>query len=177
MKKVFSRLIKASKVLLLLALIFSMTKVNTFTTNGKISNDSMNKTLDLTAMATKYEEIHLQDLYFPIDRFTGDLTGYAADCPLCSGKLGCTGQDVRDRTTMYNDASYGNVNIVASSNNLACGSIISWDNNGTKMTAIVLDRGVLGNDIDLLTESEEYARNYVGRRKITYDVLRFGWSR
>ena len=104
MKKVFSRFVKASKILLLLALIFSMTKVNTFTTNGKISNDSMNKTLDLTAMATKYEEIHYTDMWYPLDRFTGDLTGYAADCPLCSGKLGCTGQDVRDRTTMYNDA-------------------------------------------------------------------------
>lgn len=177
MKKVFSRLIKASKVLLLLALIFSMTKVNTFTTNGKISNDSMNKTLDLTAMATKYEEIHYTDMWYPLDRFTGDLTGYAADCPLCSGKLGCTGQDVRDRTTMYNDPTYGEVNIVASSKNLACGSVITWDNYGKKMTAIVLDRGVLGTDIDLLTESEAYASQFVGRHKITYDVLRFGWSR
>ncbi len=177
MKKVFSRFVKASKILLLLALIFSMTKVNTFTTNGKISNDSMNKTLDLTAMATKYEEIHYTDMWYPLDRFTGDLTGYAADCPLCSGKLGCTGQDVRDRTTMYNDPTYGEVNIVASSKNLACGSVITWDNYGKKMTAIVLDRGVLGTDIDLLTESEAYASQFVGRHKITYDVLRFGWSR
>ena len=177
MKKVFSRFVKASKILLLLALIFSMTKVNTFTTNGKISNDSMNKTLDLTAMATKYEEIHYTDMWYPLDRFTGDLTGYAADCPLCSGRLGCTGQDVRDRTTMYNDPTYGEVNIVASSKNLACGSVITWDNYGKKMTAIVLDRGVLGTDIDLLTESEAYASQFVGRHKITYDVLRFGWSR
>ena len=45
------------------------------------------------------------------------------------------------------------------------------------MTAIVLDRGVLGTDIDLLSPSEDYARQYVGRHKITYDVLRNGWSR
>jgi hypothetical protein len=177
MKKVFTRLIKATKILLLLALIFSMTRVNTYATNGKITNDSMNKTLDLTAMATKYDEIHYTDAWFPLDTFTGDLTGYGADCALCSGKLGCTGQDVRDGTTTYNDPTYGTVNIVASSKNLKCGSIITWDNYGTKMTAIVLDRGVLGTDIDLLSPSESYASDHVGRHKITYDVLRNGWSR
>lgn len=177
MKKVFTRLYKATKVLLLLALIVSMTKVNTMTVNSKVTNDSMNKTLDLTAMATKYDEIHYTDMWYPLDTFTGDLTGYAADCALCSGKLGCTGQDVRDRTTMYSDPTYGEVHIVASSKNLACGSVITWDNYGKKMTAIVLDRGVLGTDIDLLTESESYASQFVGRHKITYDVLRFGWSR
>ena len=177
MKKVINKLIKASKILLLLAMIFSMTQVNTYSTNGKISNYSMNKTLDLTAMATKYDEIHYTDMWYPLDRFTGDLTGYGANCPLCSGKLGCTGQDVRDGTTMYNDPTYGTVNIVASSKNLKCGSIITWDNYGTKMTAIVLDRGVLGTDIDLLSPSEDYARQNVGRHKITYDVLRFGWTR
>ena len=86
MNKVFSKVISASKILLLVALILSTTKVNTFTTNGKISNASMNKTLDLTAMATKYDEIHYTDAWYPLDRFTGDLTGYGANCPLCSGK-------------------------------------------------------------------------------------------
>ena len=175
---VFNKIIKASKVLLLIALIFSMTKVNTFTMNDSITNRSMNKTLDLSAMAIKYDEIHYTDPFYPLDTFTGDLTGYGADCALCSGKLGCTGQDVRDGTTMYDDPVYGTINIVASSKNLKCGSIITWDNwDGTKMTAIVLDRGVLGNDIDLLTPSESYASDYVGRHQITYDVLRFGWSR
>ena len=47
MKKVFSKVINTSKILLLVALILATTKVNTFTTNGKISNASMNKTLDL----------------------------------------------------------------------------------------------------------------------------------
>ena len=43
--------------------------------------------------------------------------------------------------------------------------------------AIVLDRGVLGTNLDLLVESEEYARMYVGGRKITYNVLRKGYER
>jgi len=178
MKMVFCKFIKASKVILLIALIFSMTKVNTFTMNDSISNKSMNKTLDLSAMAVKYDEIHYTDPFYPLDTFTGDLTGYGADCALCSGRLGCTGQDVRDGTTMYDDPTYGHINIVASSKNLKCGSVITWNNwDGTKMTAIVLDRGVLGTDIDLLTPSESYASDHVGRHKITYDVLRFGWSR
>ena len=42
--------------------------------------------------------------------------------------------------------------------------------------AIVLDRGVLGKALDLLTPSEEYAGKYIGRQEITYDVLRNGWG-
>ena len=34
------------------------------------------------------------DLYTPLDVYNGDLTGYAANCPLCNGHLGCTGQNV-----------------------------------------------------------------------------------
>ena len=85
-----------------------------------------------------------------------------------------------DWKNTYNDAEYGEVYIVASSKNLPCGSIISFYSNRIsdgRNLAIVLDRGVLGNDIDLLTPSEEYAYNYVGRSSITYDVLRFGWEK
>ena len=41
--------------------------------------------------------------------------------------------------------------------------------------AIVLDRGVHGNSLDLLTESLDAAR-VVGRSSITYDVLREGYG-
>ena len=45
------------------------------------------------------------------------------------------------------------------------------------MMAIVLDRGVSGNVIDLLTESESYAIKYVGRvRNLEFEVLRQGWK-
>ena len=44
--------------------------------------------------------------------------------------------------------------------------------------AIVLDRGVGGNVIDLLTESEPYAIKHVGRvRNLEFEVLREGWKR
>ena len=45
------------------------------------------------------------------------------------------------------------------------------------VTAIVLDRGVLGTALDLLVESEEYALSNIGRRNISYNILRFGYTR
>lgn len=180
MNKFFTIFGKTSKILILFVCVIAMQKVNVINQNDKISNENLNKTLDLTAMATKLNEIQLADKYYPLDTFTGDLTGYAADCPLCTGYLACTGQYVADGTTTYNDTDYGNVLIVASSKNLPCGSIITFDASyvsSEKVTAIVLDRGVLGNDIDLLVESESYASTYIGRHKLTYDVLRFGWER
>lgn len=165
------------KILIVLVAFLCITKVNIEKDNGTVFNDNSNKVLDLTAMAIKYEEIRLADLYYPLDTFVGDLTGYVADCPLCGGTLGCTGQDVlTNRITTYNDKQYGTVRIVASSSNLACGSIVKYKLNSEEITAIVLDRGVLGTDLDLLVSSLDQAYN-IGRRNISYDVLRFGWSR
>lgn len=180
MNKVFPIITKTSKILLLFAIVFTLQKVNVINQNDKISNENLNKTLDLTAMAVKLNEIQLADKYYALDTFTGDLTGYAADCALCTGYLYCNNQYVANGTTTYDDKDYGNVMIVASSKNLPCGSIITFDASyvsDEKVTAIVLDRGVLGNDIDLLVESESYASTYIGRHKLTYDVLRFGWER
>ena len=109
----------------------------------------------------------------------GSLTGYAADCPACNGTLACKRdyKVYKNGVISYNDNEYGNVRIVASSKNLACGSIISFESNVLEGTtyAIVLDRGVLGNNIDLLVESESYASKYIGRSNINYNVLREGW--
>ena len=45
------------------------------------------------------------------------------------------------------------------------------------MIAIVLDRGVSGNVIDLLTDSKDYAVKKVGRvRNLEFEVLREGWK-
>lgn len=106
-------------------------------------------------------------------KYTGDLTGYSADCPQCNGTLACMpNYDVyKNGIVTYKDVDYGDVKIVASSKNIQCGSIIKYEDN----YAIVLDRGVLGYDLDLLVESEDYARQYVGRSKITYEIIRSGW--
>lgn len=171
-------------VIVLLGLSASSSKIKNYSTN-----ENINKSVDLGAMAiyiNKEEEARANEealqtyLWGSLDSYTGDLTGYGANCPACSGHLACTGIDVSDGTDTYVDNTYGEVRIVASSSNLPCGSIIRFESkkiSDEPIIAIVLDRGVLGNDIDLLTPSEEYAYNYVGRSSITYDVLRFGWEK
>jgi len=171
------KLSKLIKIFLVIFIFVTVNKINVEKDNGTILNDNSNKTLDLTAMAVKIEEIRMKDIYSPLDTYVGYLTGYVADCPLCGGTLGCTGQNVLDgRITTYDDVDYGTVRIMASSTSLACGSIVSYMENDKKITAIVLDRGVVGTNLDLLVGNvdEAYA---IGKKYITYDVLRFGWSR
>ena len=107
------------------------------------------------------------------EQHTGDLTGYSADCPACNGTLACMPKYnvYKNGVTTFSDKEYGNVNIVATSKKVPCGSIIKYNDK----YAIVLDRGVLGYDVDLLVESEAYAIQHVGRSEITYEIIRSGW--
>ncbi|MDD4705976.1 MAG: hypothetical protein PHS24_02010 [Bacilli bacterium] len=172
---------KFIRAIILITFLLSCNQIYIPKAESKISNENLNKTLDLHAMAVKYDELVQNDLYTPIDTYNGDLTGYVADCPLCGGTLGCTGEDVlTNRITTHNDKEYGVVNIVASSKNLPCGSIIqfSFPNiSNEKITAIVLDRGVVGTSIDLLVENINYAKSNIGRNQISYDILRLGYER
>lgn len=180
---------KTLKVSILIAVIYivcaSSSKVETYTTN-----ENINKSVDLSTMAifinkeeeAKRNEEALQHyLWGVLDSYTGDLTGYGAYCPLCTGRLACMSSlDLSNGRNTYVDKTYGEVNIVASSKNLPCGSIIRFNSKRISekpVIAIVLDRGVLGNDIDFLSPSEDYAYKYIGRSSITYDVLRFGWEK
>lgn len=164
---------------LVLVVMFVQTKSNV--KEIKQENENLNKTLDLTAMSKKVQEDIYNDLYSAKDTFIGDLTGYGADCPLCTGKLSCMPSlDVLHGNVNYTDSIYGKVRIVASSKNLACGTIVRLNSNRVskdEQLAIVLDRGVLGKDLDLLMPSEHDALVSVGRSSISYDVLRFGWER
>ena len=113
-----------------------------------------------------------------VKSYSGRLTAYVATCPGCSGRLGCNGQNVTDGTTTYNDKTFGVVNIVASSSNLPCGSIVRFNSNYSSsgvVTAVVLDRGVSGTTLDILVDSVNTARTKVGSSNINYDVLRIGW--
>lgn len=167
-------------------------KSSTYKMEAFISNENMNKTVNLSTMAVfinKEEEAKEREnteklqkyLWGSIDSYTGDLTGYGADCALCTGRLACMSSlDLSNGRTTYVDKTYGEINIVASSKNLPCGTIIRFYNkiiSDKEIIAIVLDRGVLGNDIDYLSPNEDYARKHVGRSSITYDVLRMGWTK
>ena len=143
------------------------------------SNSNLDFTLDLNAMAMKLENDIKNDIYSAKDTFTGYLTGYGADCPLCSGHLACMSNlDVLSGNVTYEDKTYGKVNIVASSKALSCGTIIRIHVHklyGELMYKKKIDRGVSKYNLDLLTVSEDYARKNVGMSVVSYDVLRKGW--
>lgn len=180
-KNIILKISQYLRIIILIIAVLMCGQVSLMKYETKTANNNLNKTLDLHAMAIKLDEIIKNDLYAPIDTYNGVLTGYAADCPLCGGTLGCTGQDVlTDRITTYYDNTYGAVRIVASSKSLPCRSIVQFDLpsiSDEKITAIVLDRGVIGTALDLLVESEEIAYNNVGRKQVSYDILRFGEER
>ena len=177
-KKLSKYIFNNIKLLLIFIAIFIVDSSATIKQN-KVENENVNRNVDLTTMALKVNEMAENDLYTPIDTYTGQLTGYAHDCPLCGGTLACASSyNVRDRRDYYPDKEYGTVKIVASSKNLPCGTIIRFNKPSISpepVIAIVLDRGVPGNNLDLLSPTEEYASKYIGRSTITYDVLRTGW--
>lgn len=175
MKRVFNVSVKT--IVIILFVILSTSYVHIIET--RTYSDNTNKNVNLSTMAMKVEELKENDIYSAKDTYTGDLTGYVFNCPLCNGTLGCMrNYDITDGKTTYPDETYGNVRIVASSSNLPCGSIVRFNVNkisAEPVIAIVLDRGVRGNALDLLSKDVEYALN-LGRVVITYDVLREGWG-
>lgn len=176
------------KGLLIIFLVFLLKTNVSDKYNLKTENFNLNVTLGMNAFAEKEKEEKPKSVIINENRLnsnvitslSGDLTGYSADCPLCNGTLACkSSYDVyKNGVVTYQDSYYGNVRIVASSKKLSCGSIIRFNLSSISkepIYAIVLDRGVLGNDIDLLMPTESAAYKQVGRRKITYEVLRNGW--
>lgn len=174
--KVVNYFVRLTMIIVLLVVAGSSAKL----ASNDVVNDNVNKTINLTTMAMKIVEVEETLKYTAKDTYTGDLTGYAYNCPLCGGTLGCKpSYNIKNGTTTYDDSEYGRVRIVASSKNLKCGSIVSFYSKRVgegRILAIVLDRGVLGNDLDLLTPSEGFASKYIGRSSVTYDVLRDGWN-
>ena len=164
----------------LMVFVLIIAKSSTNVMDATVENENVNKTINLSTMALKIIEVEEELKFTAIDTYTGDLTGYAHDCPLCNGTLACMpSYYITDGTNTYNDAEYGEVYIVASSKNLPCGSIVSFYSNRIsdgRVLAIVLDRGVRGNSLDFLVPTEQYAYDNIGRSTITYDVLRSGWE-
>ena len=145
-------------------------------------NNSHEKSIDKEIIQNTQNELYKQGVYNPIYTFMGELTGYAGDCPLCSGYLACPPRtNVLKEGIYFQDKTYGTLRIVASSRKYPCGTILRF--NVGKLSeepimAIVLDRGVGGNVIDLLTENEDYARKHVGRvRNLQFEVIREGWTK
>lgn len=179
---------KLLKVLLVLIVVFYINSNVNVSQNELIEDLALDKLVDLSAIAMKDKEekpVVVVQPQFKVNNstslsvLTGSLTGYSADCPLCSGRLACSSYNVyQNGVVTYPDNVYGNVRIVASSKNLPCGSIVKFNLkklSSSPIYAIVLDRGVGGNNLDLLVESESLAYTQIGRSSITYEVLRRGW--
>lgn len=180
------------KVLKLIILIILIGVMFYSSTNTKkyylLDNYEFSQELGVSTVATKNEEEKPKPVVpntnnsnvLGVNKYRGDLTGYVAHCPACYGTLACKPKyDVyKNGVVTYPDTEYGNVRIVASSKNLKCGSIVKFNLktiSSEPIYAIVLDRGVLGTDLDLLVATEDEAIKKVGRRDTTYEVLRFGW--
>lgn len=126
-------------------------------------------------MYNSFEDAVYNSKYYPTS-FVGKLVHYGPDCPLCGGHLGCNGQDARNGNIYYNDPEYGKIRIVAMSSILPCGSIIrinvdAYDN----MYAIVMDRGVSGNMVDLLKESATAKSPVRTVNDVVFDIVRYGY--
>ena len=182
-KYIKSRIIMVFEAIIIFSLIFFIKKETFSISNTSVAvNNSLEKSLDLKIIQDNQNELYSKKTHNPIYTFTGELTGYGGDCALCSGYLGCPPNiNVLKKGIYYNDKTYGKVRIVASSKNYPCGTILRFNVkklSSEPIIAIVLDRGVSGNVIDLLTESEEYAGKYVGRVKnLNFEVLREGWKK
>ena len=174
----FKKISCLTKIFLITIVIFMFCKDSLFFF-GESNNDNLEKKLETQYILKNQKEIYDNDIFTPVGNFNGSLTGYGADCPKCSGFLGCNMVNVFKNGIYYNDATYGKVRIVATSKNYPCGSILRFDVNkisSEPLIAIVLDRGVTGNTVDLLSESEDFARKYVGRvNNLGFDILRKGW--
>ncbi|MBO4245695.1 MAG: hypothetical protein J5892_03025 [Bacilli bacterium] len=175
MKKVYQ--ISLIVIAIVIVLVVSSSSKKTYI---EAKNETVTNKVDLNMMALRVEEEIKNDIYSAKDTYVGHLTGYTARCPLCTGHLACkSSYDVLNGQEYYNDPTYGNVRIVASSRNLPCGTIVRFNQpriSSEPIIAIVLDRGVLGTALDLLTNSEEYAVTTIGRSTVSYDVLRESWG-
>lgn len=178
-----SRIIMAIEFVIVLAVLLVLNKgTYSVSTLSVATNTNYGKSVDVSVIQGVQKELYSQGTYNPIYTFTGELTGYAGDCPLCSGYLACPPRtNVLKEGIYYNDKTYGTVRIVASSRKYPCGTILRFNVgklSSEPMYAIILDRGVGGNVIDLLVENEDYARKSVGRvRNLKFEVLREGWTK
>ena len=91
----------AIKISLIIFVVF-IAESSTTVKHNKVENENVNRNVDLSTMALKVNEMIENDLYSAKDTYTGQLTGYAHDCPLCGGTLACAyNYNVRDRRDYY----------------------------------------------------------------------------
>lgn len=169
------------RYLLVLGFVILMSASGTKTTENIFTTDAnLDKSLEAEVIEDNHESIYIAELYDTEEVFTGNLTAYVGDCPLCSGILACHPRtNVLEEGIYFDDDEYGTVRIVATSSKYSCGTILRFSVDklsNEPIIAIAMDRGVGGNDVDLLVDDVDYAIKNVGRvRDQEFEVLRYGW--
>ena len=182
-KYIKTRIIMYFEVIIIFTFIIFLNKSeNNIVKIDLACNENTVKVVEKDIIQASQKELYNSGVYNPLYTFIGELTGYSGDCPLCTGYLACPPRtNVLKDGIYYDDKTYGKVRIVASSKNYPCGTILKFNLkkiSDEPIIAIVLDRGVGGNAIDLLTESGAYAISNVGRIKnLEFEVLREGWTK
>ena len=138
-----------------------------------------NKNLVRTKTVETFDEVLKYASTMPV-KFNGSITGYGPDCEGCGGKTGCPPrQNVKNGNIYFQDQQYGKINIVATDSRIPCGSIVKITNSslGKEVVAIALDRGgvIKGTLMDFLVETEKKAAKVIGRQKVTFEIVRWGW--
>lgn len=99
---------------------------------------------------------------------------YSAYCKKCSGKT-ASGWNIKKKGIYYNDKQYGKVRICATSKKIPLYSVLEFKHKKYGLTkCIVLDRGVTGTNIDLLTTSNKNASKLGIQKKVKVNILRRG---
>ena len=141
----------------------------------EVINESLN-TLERTVSQSVASPQVISDV---LETETGAMSAYEVNCSGCSGRLGSGVSPVNGYT--YNDATYGNVRIVAGDSSYPYGTIVRVK--GSKLNefyAIVLDRGgAIGKGrkfmFDLLFSSYGEAINYGTEYGLVFEVVRYGF--
>lgn len=169
------------KILFIAAVCLGL-KTSGFVYLSTAENENYDKTINYSIIEADQYETYVDLLYDPIEAFTGEITGYGADCEGCSGILACRPRtNVFEKGIYFDDKEYGTIRVVAAPREYPCGTIMRFNIpklGSEPIIAIVMDRGgvINGSILDLLTESESYSAKYVGRVKnIEIEVLRKGW--
>lgn len=148
-------------------------KENTETTSVTTTQTTTTSITQFTTQkTTKVRTTRKKTVKRPVEDGTYKVTHYGPDCRGCSG-ITASGYNVK-HTIWYNDPQYGKIRVVATSKKFPLYSVIRLNNYSGDFIAIVLDRGVSGNVIDVLVSSEKDATKLGVKRNVTIDLLRRG---
>lgn len=146
---------------------------NITTTQTTTTSETQVTTQVETQNTTKVRTTHKKTAKRTVEDGTYKVTHYGPDCRGCSG-ITASGYNVK-KTIWYNDQEYGNIRVVATSKKFPLYSVIRLNNyRGDNIIAIVLDRGVSGNVIDVLVSSEKEATKLGIQKNVKVDILRSG---